>query len=87
MTSLKTRKSARQQHKGDTQYRCNQKCRKIELFWMFQGYPDVRAWPHEELGSRADADSYFIVRSNLVNGLPVGYKPALFPDLDSGRNP
>lgn len=54
---------------------------------MFQGYPDVRAWPHEELGSRADADSYFIVRSNLVNGLPVGYKPALFPDLDSGRNP
>jgi len=63
--------------RGDTKKECLRACKRLEVFWMFQGYDNVKAWPQkmEFVDCYKKHHVCYIVKSNLTNGVPVGYKP------------
>ncbi len=48
-------------------------CANISAWWSERGFPGVQTWAEEARGG--NAGTYWIVRSNLVNGLPHGADP------------
>lgn len=52
----------------------------IVSFWQKRGY-EVAAWVEREPYSKEAQSAGHTVRTNLVNGLPMNYRPSLIADL------
>ena len=58
---------------GDSLETCRRNCASLERYWAYSGY-EIKATPKRVEVPFHPKDFYYVIKSNLVNGMPEGYK-------------